>query len=319
MRALVTAEITEDGVRRLEALGYEVTRAGWGIDRQVLDESAFASAAAGCALVLTEIEVVGPTLVAAVPELRLVGTARGGPVNVDATACHARGIPVLFTPGRNADSVADYVVGLLLSATRGIGAAERHLRGTGWHVGDELPYLHFRGPELSRLRVGIVGMGAIGRRVAQRLSDGFGCAVAFYDPQVDGSVALDDLLAGSDALSLHCPRSAATIGLVGARELALMPSASYVVNTAGGGIVDETALVDALVSGRLAGAALDVFASEPLPRDSLLLTAPGLVLTPHLAGAADDVVRHHTEMLVGDVERFHRGEPLVHALWPPTS
>jgi D-3-phosphoglycerate dehydrogenase / 2-oxoglutarate reductase len=314
MRALVTAEITDDGVRRLAALGYDVTRAGWGVDRQVLSESAFVTAAEGCSLVLTEIEVVSAAVLDALPDLRLVGTARGGPVNVDATACHARGIPVLYTPGRNADSVADYVVGLLLSATRGIGAAERHLRGTGWHVGDELPYLHFRGPELSRLRVGIVGMGAIGRRVAQRLCDGFGCTVAFHDPQVDGSVAFDDLLGACDVLSLHCPRSAATTGLVGARELALMPSGAYVVNTAGGGIVDEAALVDALVTGRLAGAALDVFATEPLPRDSPLLTAPGLVLTPHLAGAADDVVRHHTEMLVGDVERFHRGEPLVHAL-----
>lgn len=314
MKALVTAEITDDGVRRLAALGYDVTRAGWGVDRQVLPEPAFVTAAAGCSLVLTEIEVVSAAVLEALPDLRLVGTARGGPVNVDATACQARGIPVLYTPGRNADSVADYVIGLLLSATRGIGAAERHLRGTGWHVGDELPYLHFRGPELSRLRIGIVGMGAIGRLVAQRLTGGFGCRVAFHDPMVEGSLPLDELLATSDVVTLHCPRSPATAGLLGARELALMPTGSYVVNTAGGGIVDETALVEALRSGHVAGAALDVFGTEPLPRDSPLLSAPGLVLTPHLAGAADDVVRHHTDMLVGDVERWHRGERLVHSL-----
>jgi phosphoglycerate dehydrogenase-like enzyme len=314
VRALVTAEITDDGVRRLAALGYEVQRAGWGVDRQVLDGAALVAAADGCSLLLTEVEVVTAAAVEALPDLRLVGTARGGPVNVDAGACAERGIPVLFTPGRNADSVADYVVGLLLSATRGIGAAERHLRDVGWHVGDELPYLHFRGPELSRLRVGVVGLGAIGRRVAQRLRDGFGCAVAFHDPLVDGSVPLDELLSTSDVLTLHCPRSAGTAGLVGARELALLPPGAYVVNTAGGGIVDEPALVAALSSGRLAGAALDVFATEPLPRDSPLLTCPGLVLTPHLAGAADDVVAHHTEMLVGDVERFHRGEPFLHAV-----
>ncbi len=313
MKALVTAEITAAGVRRLEALGFQVTRAGWGSNRQVLHESAFVAAARGCSLVLTEIEVVGPALLVAVPELRLVGTARGGPVNVDAAACAARGIPVLFAPGRNADSVADYVVGLLLSMTRSIGAAEQHLRSSGWHVDGELPYLHFRGPELSRLRVGIVGMGAIGARVAQRLGAGFGMAVAFHDPAVAGSVALDELLVGSDVLTLHCPRLPATVGLIGATELARLPAGSYVINTAGGGIVEEPALVAALESGHLAGAALDVFAVEPLPADSALLRAPRLLLTPHLAGAADDVVRHHTDMLVSDVERFHRGEPLVHA------
>ena len=310
----MTAEFTTGGVERLEALGYEVVRAGWGVTRQALSDDAMTEAARGCELVLTEIEVVGQALLDAVPELKLVGTARGGPVNVDAAACAARGIPVLYAPGRNADSVADYVVGLLLSLVRGIGAAERHLRGDGWLVGEELPYLHFRGPELRGLRIGVVGAGAIGRRVTQRLRDGFGCVVRFHDPAVEGSLPLDELLASSDVVTLHCPRSPATVGLLGARELALMPRGSWVVNTAGGGIVDEQALLAALSSGQVAGAALDVFATEPLPRDSALLTAPGLLLTPHLAGAADDVVRHHTDLLVGDVERWRTGKPLRHAV-----
>ncbi len=312
MRALVTAELTDEGQRRLEALGYDVVRAGWGTTRQALDPLAYRQAAAGSALLVTEIEVVDADLLAAVPELRLVATARGGPVNVDLAACAERGIPVLFTPARNADSVADFVIGALLSLTRGLGAAERHLRGEGWLVDGELPYLHFRGPELDRLRLGLVGYGAIGRRVAQRAADGFGMQVLFTDPQVAGSTPLEELLECSDVVSLHCPRLPATRGLLDAAALARMPRGSYVVNTAGGGIVDESALVASLVSGHTAGAALDVFATEPLPRDSPLLTAPNLLLTPHLAGAALDVVRHHTEMVCGDVERWHRGEPLRH-------
>ncbi len=114
-------------------------------------------------------------------------------------------------------------------------------------------------------------------------------------------------------MSLHCPRSPETRGLVDAAALALMRPGALLVNTAGGGIVDETALVEALRSGQLGGAALDVFATEPLPRDSPLLTAPNLLLTPHLAGAALDVVGHHTDMICADVERWHRGEPLQHA------
>jgi len=312
VKALVTAEWNEQGQRRLEALGYEVVRAGWGLTRQALDRDAYRAAAAGSSLLVTEIELVDAELLAALPELRLVATARGGPVNVDLAACAARDLPVLYTPARNADSVADFVLGALLSLTRGISASERHLRTHGWDVDGELPYLHFRGPELGRLRLGLVGYGAIGQRVAQRAAAGFGMPVAYCDPVAADSTDLDELLAGSDVVSLHCPRSPQTRGLIDAVALARMPRGSYLVNTAGGGIVDEPALVAALASGQLAGAALDVFATEPLPRDSPLLTAPNVLLTPHLAGAALDVVRHHVDLICGDVERWHLGEPPVH-------
>ena len=308
----MTAEFSPDGVRRLEALGYTVVRAGWGVTRQALDRADLIAAADGAALIVTEIENLDAAAVAALPSLRLVATARGGPVNIDLAACAAKAIPVVFTPARNADSVADFVVGLTVSLARGMGAAERHLRADGWNVGNELPYLHFRGPELSALTIGIVGYGAIGRRVAQRFTAGFRCSVLWHDPYVEGGVSLEELTGSADVLTLHCPRLPVTQGLVGAALLARLSPSSYVVNTAGGGIVDEEALCDALDAGALAGAALDCFATEPLPRDSRLLTTRGLLLTPHLAGAAVDVVRHHTDLICADVERFHRGETLVH-------
>ena len=311
MRALVTAELTEDGEARLQALGYRVVRAGWGTTRQALDRDAYVAAAQGCTLLVTEIEVVDADVLAALPEVRLVATARGGPVNVDLDACAARGIPVVFTPARNADAVADFVLGTLLSLSRGISASERHLREKGWHVDGELPYLHFRGRELGGLMLGLVGYGAIGRRVAQRARDGFGMVVQFSDPAVDGGVELPQLLATSDVVSLHCPRSPETKGLLDEAALRSMRRGALLVNTAGGGIVDEDALVRVLADSHLGGAALDVFATEPLPHDSPLLSAPNLLLTPHLAGAALDVVRHHAELICSDVERWHRGEPLV--------
>lgn len=305
MRALVTAGFTDDGQRRLEALGYEVVRAGWGVTRQVLDRDAYVAAAEGAQLLVTEIEAVDCAVLDALPSVRVVATARGGPVNVDLAACAARGIPVVHTPGRNADSVADFTIGLLLTLCRGIAASERHLRDEGWLVGDELPYLHFRGPELAGRTLGLVGLGAVGRRVRQRAEAGFGMRVLYTDPAVEGSTPFDDLLGQSDVVSLHCPRTSGTRGLLDARRLALLQPTAYVLNTAGGGIVDEDALVDALEADRLAGAALDVFTVEPLPRDSRLLRAPRLVLTPHLAGAADDVVRHHTDVICAAVERLH--------------
>ena len=213
MRALVTAEFTDEGGRRLEALGLQVVRAGWGTTRQALDATGLVEAAAGAEVLVTEIEVVDADVLAALPQLRLVATARGGPVNVDLAGCAAREIPVVFTPARNADSVADFVLGVLLSTSRGIAASERHLRSDGWHVDGELPYLHFRGRELAGLVVGIVGYGAIGRRVAQRARDGFGMSVLFTDPFVAGGVPLDELLDRSDVVSLHCPRSPGTAAL----------------------------------------------------------------------------------------------------------
>lgn len=312
MLAVVTAEWAQGATERLEVLGYEVRRAGWGVTRHALEGDELLAAVAGASLLLTEIEVVDAGVLATLPDLALVGTARGGPVNVDLAGCRARGIPVLFTPARNADSVADFTIGLMLSLLRGIPQAEAHLRRDGWHVGDELPYLHFRGPELGRLTVGVVGHGACGSRVARRLREGFGSTVLVSDPAVPDSLPIEELAERADLLTLHCPRAPGTRGLVDAALLAQLRPASYVVNTAGGGIVDEDALCDALDGGRLAGAALDCFATEPLPRDSRLFTTPRLVLTPHLAGAAQDVVLHHTEMLVSDVERWHRGEPLVH-------
>ena len=139
MRALVTAEFTDDGLARLRALGYDVLRAGWGVTRQTLDRDALIAAARGAELLITELETVDAQVLAALPALRAVGTARGGPVNVDHRACAARGIPVFATPGRNADSVADFVIGVLLSLTRRIAEGERHLREQGWLVGKELP------------------------------------------------------------------------------------------------------------------------------------------------------------------------------------
>lgn len=306
MRALVTAEFTDEGVRRLQHLGYDVRRAGWGVTRRVLDAAALVDAARGCALLVTELEVVDEWVLMQLPDLRVVATARGGPVNVDADACALRGIAVISTPARNADAVADLTLGLLLDLARQVSQGSAHLRSQGWHVGGELPYLHFRGPELASLTLGIVGLGAVGRRVRQRAVAGFGMRAAHTDPYVAGGLPLEELLAQSDVVTLHCPRTPETLGLLDAERLALLPPGAYVLNTAGGGMVDEAALAAALHEGRLGGAALDVFATEPLPRDSPLLTAPRLLLTPHIAGASYDVVRRHTDMICTAVERLAR-------------
>ena len=316
MKAFVTAEWTDEGRQRLAALGYQVTAGGWGATRQALTDDALVAAAHDADLLVVEVEQVDEGVLARLPALRLVAAARGVPANVDVDACTRRRVPVLCAPARNADSVADFVIGAMLALCRGIAAGDRHLHGSGWLVDGELPYLHFRGPELSGLTLGRVGYGAVGRGVARRAAGGFGMRVEFCDPYVEGGIALPDLLATSDVVSLHCSRGRDTDGLIGAAELAAMKPTAYLINTAGGGVVDEPALVDCLTRAGIAGAALDVFATEPLPRDSPLLGLDNVLLTPHLAGAAVDVVRHHTDILCTDIERWHRGEPPAHCANP---
>lgn len=324
-RALVTAEFSDDGLARLAGLGYAVRRAGWGATGRELERAEFVDAAAGAHLLVTELETVDAAVLASCPDLRAVATARGTPSNVDVEACTSRGVPVLHAPGRNAQSVADFTLGLVLAVARRILLGAEHLRANNWHVRSadgvpELPYLHFRGPELGGRTLGLVGYGAVGRAVARRAAAGFEMVVIFHDPHVPGSVPLEELLARSDVISLHCARLAATERLIRYDTLALVKPGALLVNTAGGGCVDGLDVLGALRCGRLAGAALDVFGAEPLPADDPLRAgvAEGLnlLLTPHLAGAADDVVAHHSALLCADLEALHAGRPLLHCANP---
>ncbi|MGH9183839.1 MAG: NAD(P)-dependent oxidoreductase [Acidimicrobiales bacterium] len=313
MRALVSAELSSAGLDRLGRLGYEVARAGWGATRHALRADDLVAAAGGAQLLVVEVETVDAAVLGALPDLAIVASARGDPTNVDLDAATTRGIPVLCAPARNAASVADFTMGLLLAHCRSIAAGQAHLRGRGWMVGEEIPYFHFRGPELAGLTLGVVGYGAVGRQVARRALRGFGMRVLACDPQVPRpdwpveAAPLDQLLAASDVVSLHCSLTADTLGLIGAPELDLMKPTAVLVNTARAAVVDEAALVGALAQGRIAGAALDVFWSEPLAPDHPLLGLDNVTLTPHLAGAADDVVAHHSQMIVDDVAALLAG------------
>ncbi len=188
-------------------------------------------------------------------------------------------------------------------------------RESGWYVGDEMPYFHFRGPELAGKTLGLVGCGAIGQALARRAC-ALGMNVLGNDPymcQDDlGSIVhlapWNEILARADFLSLHVPLSEETRGMIGAAELARMKPTAVLVNTARAAVVDEEALYKALLERRIAGAALDVFWQEPLPPDSPWLELDNVLLTPHLAGAADDVRKHHSAMVVEDVRTLLSGE-----------
>jgi phosphoglycerate dehydrogenase-like enzyme len=317
VKAVVTAEFPARALDRLRELGYEPFVCGWGVTRQALTGPELIAVLEDAELLICELERVDDAVLEAAPRLRLIAACRGEPTNVDLAAATSRGIPVLHTPGRNADSVADFVIGLMLMEARSIARAERHLRADGWNVDGELPYFHFRGPELAGRTLGLVGFGAVGRQVAARAA-GFDMLVLVYDPYVPVVPApyekspLEQLLRRCDFLSIHCPPTPETTGMIGRRELELMRAPAYLINTARAAVVDEQALVDALRARAIAGAALDVFWEEPIPRDHPLLTLENVTLTPHVAGAADDVKEHHAAIVLEDLRRWQRGDRPLH-------
>jgi len=246
--------------------------------------------------------------------LKVIGCARGEPVNIDIEAATMLGIPVIATPGRNAEAVADYTLGLILAHTRNIARAHALLKRGIWT--DEFYDYKFCGYELSGKTLGIIGLGKIGTKVARR-AKAFGMKVIAYDPYVDEErmkshgvkkVDMETLLKESDIVSIHARLTPETKHMIGEKELKLMKPTAILVNTARGSIVDEEALTRALKQGWIAGAALDVFEVEPLPPNHPLLGLNNVTLTPHIAGASKETVRRAANMLAEDAARILLGE-----------
>ena len=248
-------------------------------------------------------------VLAACPRLRLISIWGTGTDNVDLAACGTRGVAVTNTPGVNAHAVAEHTVALMLAATRRIAAMDRDTRAGQWPRGLLV--------QLEGRTVGLVGLGAIGGRVAELLRPfGVHLLAATYGPDNGRAAAagarhvpVETLLRDSDIVSLHLRLSDATHGYLGRERLALMKPTAFLVNTARGALVDKTALVDALRDGRLAGAALDVFHEEPIPAGDPMLTLPNVVLTPHNGGMTREVIDAGLLRAVENVERFLAGQP----------
>ncbi|GLZ07912.1 oxidoreductase [Actinomadura sp. NBRC 104412] len=313
----LAAELGEAAdVRRLE-LPWPVVPFGpvGEVDEASGDEDTMIEALAGAEACVTQMAPVTAKVLDNAPGLRLVAVARGGPVNVDVEAATERGVRVCYAPGRNATATAEYTVGLLLAVLRRIPETHAALAGRGEWGGRYYTY-EATGLELEGTPVGLVGGGAVGGRVA-RILEGFGADVQIYDPYLPGGASsLDELLRRSRVLSLHARLTPENRGMIGARELALMPPGSVVINCARGPLLDEDALCDALESGHLLGAGLDTFAVEPPPPGSRLFGLPGVVLTPHLGGASRAVAEKAARIVAAEVGRLHRGEPLAHCLNP---
>ena len=256
-------------------------------------------------------------VLAAAPALKLICCARGGPVNVDVAAASARQIPVVNTPGKNAESVADQALAFIVMLARGFPKAQRFLIEGGTLGESAFEGARFLGHDLGGHVLGLVGFGNVGRRVHRR-AVAFGLRLVVYDPYVKvGDLAsteqvatLAELLARSDFVSLHVRATAETENFFGSAQFAAMKRGSYFVNTARESLVDEEALDAALASGHLAGAALDVVRPRAQEGPHPLLRHENVVITPHIGGATHETLLRGVTMVADEIQRFAAGEPL---------
>ncbi len=267
------------------------------------DELAEAISGADAVLVRSATKITRASLARAT-RLKVIGRAGVGIDTIDVDAATERKIAVLTAPAGNTISAAELTFALLLSLVRRVPAADRSMRAGEWDRKS------FQGTELFAKVLGLVGAGRIGAEVAKR-AKAFGMRVLCFDPFISADRAqslgielapLDELLAKADMISVHTPLTEATTGLIGKAQIASMKKGAFIVNAARGGIVNEEALLEALRSGHLGGAALDVYAAEPLPSDHPFRALTNVVLTPHL-GASTAEAQHNVSVEIAQAVR----------------
>ena len=313
---LVTAPLRGDALDELRDIA-DVVFDPW-IEHQPVklyrpDDFAARIKAEGADIVVCEADSCkGPVL-----ELPLIaiGCTRARPANVDVGAATAAGIPVLRTPGRNADAVAEMTVALLMAVNRFVVAGDRDVRA-GTVFGETLPYQRYRAWQVAGRTAGLVGFGAVARAAKWRL-EGLGMTVVASDPYHDDAThSLDELLDEADVVSMHAAVTPETAAMISTDQFAAMRPGAIYLNTARAALHDTDALVAALESGHLGGAGLDHFEGEILPTDHPLTAMNNVVLTPHIGGATYDVESNQAAVVVADIKAILAGEPPLHCANP---
>lgn len=286
MKVLACDGIHEDGLALFRDAGWTVE-----ISAPIKDPTALSQALADVdALLVRSATAVGAQAIEHAGALRVIGRAGAGVDTIDVDAATARGIAVMNAPDGNTLAAAEHALSLLFALARHVPRADAGMKAGEW------PKAGLTGFELEGKKLGVIGLGRIGGTVARK-ARALGMEVAAYDPFLPPSAAghgsvqlksLDELLAWADVVTLHIPRTKETTHLLNADTLARMKPGAYLINAARGGLIDESALLDALDNDQLAGAALDTFATEPLPVDSPLRLNRKLVLTPHLGASTDE-------------------------------
>jgi len=328
VRVLITAPFTESGLKELKNAGLEVNHLSWLESGKLhMGESLLQTIKEGSFdIVIVEGDEIKEEIIEQT-ELKLIGSVRGSPNNISLQAATAKKIPVIAVPGRNTIAVAEHTIALMLAQARNIVAAERFLKND-FFVDDFKDfanmYTSLMGFELFGRTVGIIGLGQIGFEVAKRLQS-FGVEILVSDPYADSNkakhvgariVELDELLKNSDIVTIHCPSTEETRGMLGSREFEMMKKTAVLINTARASITDEHALLEALKKDTIAGAGLDVFSMEPVDCDNEFLELDNVTVMPHMGGNTVETVQRQSSMIVAGILAFLKGEKPPNILNP---
>jgi L-ribulose-5-phosphate 4-epimerase len=260
-------------------------------------------------------------------DLKLIITCRGDPFNVNIKAANKKKIPILYTPLRNVDAVAELTVGYMISLARNITKLDRFINSEDFSVIDFEDWIDiynkFMGTELFNKKIGIVGLGEIGRRVA-KITKSFGCRNLIFDPFVQEDIIadfgekidIDKLMKESDFITIHASSTDENDNLIDEKRIQMMKESSYLINLAKGSLIDYEALFNALEEKKIAGAALDVFPLEPIDEDNKFLQLENVIVSPHLGGNTIEVIQRQSEMILTGIKTWLNNEIPVNILNP---
>jgi D-3-phosphoglycerate dehydrogenase len=325
MKLLITAEIDDESIQQLREF-YTVEYESWRRTGKVyFDSTEFSKKIQdfGAEALLVEPDIVDEYVLDNC-NIRIIGSCRGNPNNVSIDYATSKGIPVIHPPARNADSVADLTICFAISLLRKAAFAYRDLLEGKVQVFDDTSmitnYNKYTGSEVSSLTYGIIGFGAIGYKVAQRLHGGFGVNnILYFDPFVPESdrrvldvgaraVELDTLVKESDVITVHAKASEENFRLISKEKLSMMKPSACFINTARSSLIDEDALYQLLIEKKISGAALDVSEAEPIDSSNRFLKLENALLTPHIGGSTRDVIHRQSVSMTDDLIRFAKGQ-----------
>ncbi|MBM6948781.1 2-hydroxyacid dehydrogenase [Mordavella massiliensis] len=338
MKTLITARFDRNYTDLLETITTDYEFAGYGVTGEKMPVPRMKEKIKGVELLISEFEDINREVIEAADCLKIIVCCRNEAfASVDIEAATEKGIPVLRAGGRNAIAVAEHTIALLMCVSKNISLTDHLLKYTDqltnvqyndnggkraetmseWSMDPTAPFaLYGGGPEMYGKTFGQIGFGMIGREVAKR-ARGLDMELLVYDPYVSQEqmdylgakkTDLDALMKTADFISINCNVVPETVGLISREKIALMKPTAYLVNTARAKILDYDALYDALAEKRIAGAGLDVYPVEPIPAGDKILSLRNIVLTPHLAGSARDIVGHQTDIVLTDVKKILAGE-----------
>jgi len=315
MKALVTAPFPKNELSRLKKRA-EVVYKCWKVTGKFMSTGKLIKVIGDKEILIVELQEVGEEVFRRCTNLKIMGCCRGNPLNVDLDAATKYGVPVIYTPARNAVAVAELTIAMMINIARNVGQSYLNLKKGKWNINNKDPFIYYKGRELNKKNVGLIGFGAVGVETAKRLRP-FNTNILVYDPYVSEDfvkkygaqkTSLEKLLKNSHFVSIHAKVTRETKSMFGKEEFKLMNKNAFLINTSRAILIEKTALINALKNKQISGAALDVFYEEPVNPDDEILKLDNVLITPHIGGATFEIEERHAHIILNGLFKLLSGK-----------